>query len=90
MHLIGVDQEYFMKFKPAMVKSVTVDYGAGGTLAVMKGGRPAGVNIQITLQELQIETANDYGAVSLQPMNAQEPEELALNYTEPDQNYGVA
>tara|TARA_B110000971_G_scaffold192853_1_gene205424 strand:- start:3920 stop:4987 length:1068 start_codon:yes stop_codon:yes gene_type:complete len=90
MHLIGVDQEYFMKFKPAMVKSVTVDYGAGGTLAVMKGGRPAGVNIQITLQELQIETANDYGAVSLQPMNAQEPEELALNYVEPNPNVRTA
>lgn len=66
--LIGVDAEYYMKFKPAMVTNMTVDYAAGGTLGIMQGGRPAGVSITISLQELQIETANDYGAVS--PANA--------------------
>jgi hypothetical protein len=30
----------------------------------MAGGKPAGVNISITLQELQIETANDYAITS--------------------------
>jgi hypothetical protein len=64
IYLLGVDPEYYMKFKPAMVTSLNVDYGAGGTLGIMQGGRPAGVNISISLQELQIETANDYGAVS--------------------------
>lgn len=68
--LTGVDSQYFMKFKPAMVTSMTVDYAAGGSLAIMQGGRPAGVNISITLQELQIETANDYGAISQTPMKA--------------------
>ena len=64
IYLLGVDSEYYMKFKPAMITSFNVDYGAGGTLGIMQGGRPAGVNISISLQELQIETANDYGAVS--------------------------
>ena len=64
IYLLGVDSEYYMKFKPAMVTSMTVDYGAGGNLAIMQGGRPAGVNISLSFQELQIETANDYGAVS--------------------------
>lgn len=64
IYLIGVDSEYYMKFKPAMVTSMTVDYAAGGNMGIMQGGRPAGVNISISLQELQIETANDYGAVS--------------------------
>jgi hypothetical protein len=64
IYLLGVDSEYYMKFKPAMVTNFTVDYGAGGTLGIMQGGRPAGVNISISLQELQIETANDYGATS--------------------------
>lgn len=64
IYLLGVDSEYYMKFKPAMVTSFNVDYGAGGTLGIMQGGRPAGVNISISLQELQIQTANDYGAVS--------------------------
>ena len=64
IYLLGVDSEYYMKFKPAMVTSFNVDYGAGGTLGIMQGGRPAGVNISISLQELQIQTANDYGAAS--------------------------
>ena len=77
IYLIGVDSQYFMKFKPAMVTSMTVDYGAGGNLAIMQGGRPAGVNISITLQELQIETANDYGAISPTPMEGRSFEEIA-------------
>ena len=60
IYLIGVDQNFYMKFKPSMVSNMTVDYAAGGTLGIMAGGKPAGVNISITLQELQIETANDY------------------------------
>lgn len=59
--LIGVDQEYYMKFKPCMVTSMTVDYAAGGTLGIIAGGRPAGVSITLSLQELQIETTSDYG-----------------------------
>lgn len=64
IYLIGVDQEYYMKFKPAMVTSMSVDYAAGGNMGIMQGGRPAGVTISLSLQELQIETANDYGASS--------------------------
>jgi hypothetical protein len=60
VYLIGVDQNFYMKFKPSMVSNMTVDYAAGGTLGIMAGGKPAGVNISITLEELQIETANDY------------------------------
>ena len=81
IYLIGVDTQYYMKFKPAMVTSMTVDYGAGGNLAIMQGGRPAGVNISITLQELQIETANDYGAISDTPMEGRTFEELDPNQT---------
>jgi len=64
IYLIGVDQNFYMKFKPSMVSNMTVDYAAGGTLGIMAGGKPAGVNISITLQELQIETANDYAITS--------------------------
>jgi hypothetical protein len=62
VYLIGVNREYYMKFKTSMVTSFGVDYGAGGTLSIMKGGKPAGVNISMQLSELEIETAHDYGA----------------------------
>jgi hypothetical protein len=64
IYLIGINREYFMKFKPAMVTSFTVDYGAGGNMAFMKGGKPAAVNISLALSEMEIETAEDYGAES--------------------------
>lgn len=61
IYLIGVDEKSFIQFKPAMVSNFTVDYaGGGGAVSIMKGGRPAGVNISINLQELSIQTANDY------------------------------
>lgn len=66
IYLTGVDSQYYMKFKPAMITDMTVDYGAGGQLGIMAGGRPAGVNIALSFQELQIETAEDYGAQSEQ------------------------
>ena len=59
-----------MKFKPAMVTTMSVDYGAGGGVSMMKGGKPAGVTLTMSLQELQIETAEDYGAASADPQDA--------------------
>jgi hypothetical protein len=50
----------------------------------MAGGRPAGVQISLSLQELQIETAADYGAPSTtEPGVTLDEEELAMNY-QPD------
>lgn len=68
MYLIGVSKEHYIKFKPAMVTSFSVDYGAGGNMSFMKGGKPAGVNIALNLTELEIETADDYGAASGAPV----------------------
>lgn len=78
LYLVGVDAQYYMKFKTCMVKDMTVDYGAGGTLGVMKGGRPAGVNIALTFQELQIETAEDHGANSAGAVQGRELEGNAV------------
>lgn len=64
MYLLGISQEHYIKFKPSMVTSFNVDYGAGGNMSFMKGGKPAAVNISLNLTELEIETAEDYGAAS--------------------------
>ena len=61
VYLIGVDPDAFPKFKPCLVSNLRVDYGAGGGVSMMKGGRPAGVSLSVSLQELAIETAQDYG-----------------------------
>lgn len=64
-YLIGVDAGSFMKFKPAMVTNFTVEYGAGGAMALLRGGKPAGVTLSLSMQELAIETAEDYGEEAL-------------------------
>ena len=88
MYLIGIDQNYYMKFKPCMVKSVSVDYGAGGTLGIMQGGRPAGVSLSMQFQELQIETANDYGA-SPAPQSQTDVDGLSLPPTNRTEQEGI-
>lgn len=60
-YLIGVDASSFPKFKPCLATNLSVDYGAAGQVSIMKGGKPAGVQISLSMQELSIQTANDYG-----------------------------
>jgi hypothetical protein len=61
MYLLGVNQEHFMKFKTCMVSNVSVNYsGGGGITAIAKGGVPAAVELSMSFQELDIETADDY------------------------------
>jgi hypothetical protein len=62
LNLLGVQEDHFMRFKRCMIQNVTVDYGAGGMPEIMKGGVPAAVTLTITFSEIQIQTAQDYGA----------------------------
>ena len=68
-YLIGVDQSSFPRFKPALATNLSVDYGAAGQVAIMKGGKPAGVQISLSMQELSIQTANDYGEEQAESTN---------------------
>jgi len=64
MYLLGVNPEYFVKFKSAMIRSVNVEYGSTGIVSIMKGGKPGNVTLTIDLVELDIHTAEDYGGTS--------------------------
>jgi len=61
IYLLGVNSEYFMKFKPCMVRSMNVDYSSQGLVSLVKGGKPAVINLSLDLMEMDIHTANDYG-----------------------------
>ena len=60
MYLLGVDTNYFMKFKTSMISDVTFSYTPNG-VSILRGGKPAAVNLSISLREMDIHTANDYG-----------------------------
>jgi len=61
--LLGVDQRYYMYFKTAMVQSFNVSYTPAG-LAIVKGGKPAIVAMNMQLIEADIHTSEDYGGTS--------------------------
>lgn len=56
--LLGVDPNHFVRFKTAMIESVNVNYTPNG-LSVLKGGKPAAIELSINLQEMDIHTADD-------------------------------
>lgn len=62
LNLLGVQEDHFMRFKRCMIQNITVDYGAGGMPEILKGGVPAAVTLTISFSEIQIQTAQDYGA----------------------------
>lgn len=58
--LIGVDPTFYPRFKPCMIDSVGINYSGGNAIsAIIKGGKPAAVDISISFREMSIETAED-------------------------------
>lgn len=60
IYLLGVDTNFYFRFKTAMIRSVNVNYAPNG-LSVLRGGKPSAVNLSIDLQEMDIHTSDDYG-----------------------------
>lgn len=60
IYLLGVDPDYYLQFKRAMIQNVTVNYTPHG-LSLLKGGRPSAVNLSISLTEMDIHISTDYG-----------------------------
>ena len=65
--LIGVDPTHFVRFKPSLIRNIDVDYSAAGLTTIMKGGKPGAVNLSISMQELEIQTADEYGGSLVDP-----------------------
>lgn len=63
IYFFGIDQNYFMFFKTCMINTVNIDYSPQG-MAVLRGGKPAMVNLSLSLKEMDIHTAEDYGGQS--------------------------
>ena len=72
LSLLGVQEKHFMRFKRAMIDNVTVDYtGGGNQVSIIKGGVPASVTLSISFKELTIQTAEDYGAPPIEPIQTE-------------------
>lgn len=58
---VGIDQMYYFYFKTCMVQQFTTNFSPN-SIAVLKGGRPAMVQMTLNVIETDIHTAEDYGA----------------------------
>jgi hypothetical protein len=61
--LLGVDEDYFFRYKPCMVTGFNVTYSGGDTMSIMKGGKPGMVVIEMSMTEVQIHTAEEIDEV---------------------------
>lgn len=60
IYFLGIDQSYFAFYKTCMVQTFNTNFTPQG-LAVVKGGRPAMVTMNMGLIEADIHTSEDYG-----------------------------
>jgi hypothetical protein len=72
IYLLGVNTEYFMKFKSCMIRNISVDYATPGLVPILKGGKPAVINLNLEFYEMDIHTANDYGVTATSSTSAGE------------------
>lgn len=63
IYFFGIQQSYFMFFKTCMIDNLAIDYSPQG-MAILRGGKPAMVRLNISLKEMDIHTAEDYGGTS--------------------------
>jgi len=58
---VGSEDGYMYSFKRCMVNSFEANYAGGGLPAFVEGGRPAVVNLSMTLTEMEIWTSDQFG-----------------------------
>ncbi len=63
IYFFGIEQQYFMYYKTCMIDNFDFNYSPQG-MAVLRGGKPAMVSMTISLKEMDIHTAEDYGGES--------------------------
>lgn len=63
IYLLGVDPGHYMRFKTAMIRNVSINYTPNG-LSVLRGGKPSSIDLNISFQEMDIQTTKDYNGSS--------------------------
>lgn len=64
LYLMGVDENFFYKFKPAMLRSFNINYSGQNAVSILRGstgGRPTNVTIEMNFIETDIHYSHEYG-----------------------------
>ena len=73
---LGIEDSYFFHYKTCMVQQFQTNYTPNG-LAIVAGGKPAMVTMNMTLMEMDIHTSEDYGGTSTDNETATTEQEIA-------------
>ena len=80
INLLGVDESHYPRFKACMCKGIDINYADNGSSpTIAQGGVPMGINISMSFMELEIQTAEDYGAAGLDALDVQVPKAPVAN-----------
>lgn len=63
LFFVGLDQQYFIYYKTCLINQFNIDYSPQDHLILFKGpqgSKPVFTNIQLTMTEAEIHTADDY------------------------------
>lgn len=63
LFFVGVDSDFYYYFKTCMIQNFTSNFSSNGN-AILRDGRPAALQMQMSLIETDIHTAEDYGGSS--------------------------
>ena len=58
------DDKFMYKFKPCVLKGMSVDYAPNGPSFYRRTDAPTAVSISLDLQEIEFWTKNDFGPAS--------------------------
>lgn len=61
---VGTEPGYLYYFKRCLMSSFETNYAGSGNVAFVEGGRPAVINLSMTLTEMDIHTSEDYQSES--------------------------
>lgn len=60
VYFVGLDESYFYKFKPCMLKSFNINYTGQNAVSILRGGKPAVISVEMNLMEMDIHYAEEY------------------------------
>jgi hypothetical protein len=82
IYFLGVEQQYFLYYKTCMVQQFETNFTPNG-LTFVAGGKPAMVTINMTFMEMDIHTSEDYGGISTNNINLNNPRGLPADPSQP-------
>lgn len=79
IYFIGIDENFFYKFKTCMIRSFNVNYSGQNAVSILRGGRPSSINMEMNLMEMDIHYGDEYADNGIGNINYDIPVSTVVN-----------